>query len=137
MRRLHRTLATSTLAACAVVVLSGCGDPDRENREIGDRLPQLEKVVAAMRDKPEGHYSARSDVPAEVRPRGLLMVYVDGRGSFALEFISEPMDLNQAFVYVGRDTPDPEAVAREVCAKAGLYYANAFKERGWYRATGQ
>jgi hypothetical protein len=134
MRRLPRTIATVALAACAILVLSGCGDPERE---VGDRLPQLQKVVAAMRDKPEGLYSARSDVPAEVRPRGLLMVYVDGRGSCALEFISEPIDLNPAFVYVGCDTPDPEAVAREVCRKAGLTYRNAFKEPGWYRATGQ
>ena len=133
MERLYRTALIHVLAACAFA-LSGCADPDKA---VGSRLPQLQKVVAAVRGKPEGRYSA-SDVPADARPRGLLAVYVDGRGAYALEFASEAtVDLNPAFVFVGFDAPDPEAVAREVCGKAALTYRNAFKEPGWYRATGQ
>ena len=124
-----RAIVTSGLAAFA-----GCSDPDKE---VGRRMPGLQKVVAHLRDKPEGRHSA-ADVPGEIRPRGLLTTYVDGRGACALEFSSETtIDLNPAFVYVGFDTPDAAAVAREVCGKAALSYRGAFKEPGWYRATGQ
>jgi hypothetical protein len=134
MGRLCRVMPATVLAACAAVALPGCSDPEKA---VGNRLPQLQKVVAAVQGKPEGRYSA-TDVPAEARPRGLLKVYVDGRGAYALEFASEvTIDLNPAFVFVGFDTPDPEAVAREVCGKAALTYRNPFKEPGWYRATGQ
>jgi hypothetical protein len=115
-------------------MLSGCGDPDRE---VGSRLGQLQKVVAAMTGKPEGRYSA-ADVPADVRPRGLHREYVDARGAYTLEFASEvTIDLNPAFVFIGFDAPDQEAVARELCGKAKLTYRAACKEPGWHRATGQ
>ena len=128
------TITMRVLVASCLVVLTGCSDPDKE---VGRRLSDLMKVVAHMEGKPEGRYSA-ADVPAEIRPRGLLRVYADGRGAYALEFSSKvTIDLNPAFVYVGFDTPDPEAVAREVCGKAALIYRNAFKEPGWYHATGQ
>jgi hypothetical protein len=131
---LRRTIPTAILALCVGVALPGCGNPDRA---VGGRLPQLQKVVSAMRGKPQGRYSA-ADVPDDARPRGLLKVYVDGRGAYALEFASEvSVDLNPAFVYVGYDAPDQEAAAREVCGKAALIYRNAFEEPGWHRATGQ
>ncbi len=109
MRRVYRVLSTYVLALlCTALALPGCSDPEKE---IGSRWSQLQKVVAAVQGKPEGQYSA-SDVPADVRPRGLSRVYVDGRGVCALEFVSEvTVDLNPAFVFVGFDAPDPEAVA--------------------------
>jgi hypothetical protein len=122
------------LAPCIALAAGGCSDP---NVAIGRRLPELQKVVAHLQGMPEGRHSA-SVVPAEDRPPRLLGVYVDARGAYALEFASEvTVDLNPAFVFVGFDTPDPEAVAREVCKKAALSYRNAFREPGWHRATGQ
>ncbi len=133
MKRLCHTISSCILALCAMVALSGCSDA---KKSVSGRLTQLQKVVEATKGKPEGRYSA-TDVPADVRPRGLLSVYVDERGAYALEFASsETIDLNPAFVFVGFDTPDQEAVAREVCRKAGLIYRNAFTESGWHRATG-
>ncbi len=132
--QLCRATATIALGVLAAVALPGCSDPDKA---VGGRLTELQKVVEAMKGKPEGRYSA-ADMPADVRPRGLLKVYVDGRGAYALEFMSEvTIDLNPAFVFVGFDAPDQEAAAREVCGKAALIYRNAFKEPGWHRATGQ
>lgn len=134
MARLRRVIQSRILALCAVVALSGCSDP---KKSVGGRLSQLQKVVEAMKDNPEGQYSV-TDLPVDLRPRGLLKVYIDGRGAFALEFASrETIDLNPAFVYIGFDTPDQEAIAREVCRKAALIYRNAFEEPGWHRATGQ
>lgn len=124
----------AAIVAVLPLVFGGCSDPDVA---VGRRLSELEKVVAAVRDKPEGRYSA-ADVPADVRPRRLLGVYVGARGAVALVFASQTtVDLNPAFVFVGFDTPDPEAAAREVCKKAALAYRNPFEEPGWYRATGQ
>ena len=134
MGRCYRAGPACVIAACVVVALAGCSDPETT---VGRRLPELQKVVTHVQGKPEGRYSA-SDLPAEARPRGLLKVYVDDRGAYVLEFSSAAtVDLNPAFVYVGFDTPDPEGVAREVCGKAALTYRNPFKEPGWYRATGQ
>jgi hypothetical protein len=133
MRR-YRAGPTCVIAACVAVALSGCSDP---HTTVGRRLPELQRVIAHLEGKPEGRYPA-SDLPAEIRPHRFLTVYVDGRGAYALEFSSEvTVDLNPAFVFVGFDTPDPEAVAREVCGKAALSYRNACKEPGWHRATGQ
>ncbi len=134
MGRLCQTIPTCVFAMYAVVALSGCSDP---KKSVGGRLSQLQKVVEAMKGKPEGRYSA-TDVSANVRPRDLLAVYVDGRGAYALEFMSrETIDLNPAFVFIGFDVPEQEVIAREVCGKTGLIYRNAFEEPGWHRATGQ
>jgi hypothetical protein len=134
MGRRFRTVLSWVVAASVAIVLTGCSDP---KAAVGRRLPELQKVVEHLKGKPEGWYS-QSDLPAEAHPRGLVRVYVDSRGAYALEFASEvTVDLNPAFVFVGFDTPDSEVVAREVCGKAALTYRNAFKEPGWYRATGQ
>ncbi|MCE9533381.1 MAG: hypothetical protein K8T89_19990 [Planctomycetes bacterium] len=135
MRSLYRAVPTITLAVCAASVLQGCGSSD-ETKAVGKRLAGFQKIVAVMQSKPEGKYSA-NEVPAEIRPRGLVSVYVDGRGSCALEFVSNTaIDLNPAFVYIGFDAPDQEAAARQICGKAALVYRSAFEESGWHRATG-
>ena len=113
---------------------AGCDDPERA---VGSRLRSCEAILTHARTLPAGKHPART-LPAEVRERGVVSIYVDARGAYALEFASEyTVDLNPAFVFIDFETPDPEGVAREVCGKCGLSYRNAFKEKGWHRATGQ
>lgn len=121
-------------AALVSLSSAGCSDPERA---VGRRMKDCEAALTVARTLPPGKHPV-SEIPAEARVPRLLSVYVDARGAYALEFASEyTVDLNPAFVFVGFDTPDPEAVAREVCGRAALIYRNAFKEPGWHRATGQ
>ncbi len=132
----HVRVAWLWLVAAGMTLSSaGCDDPERA---IGRRrMRDCEAALAVARELPPGKHPAHT-LPAEARVPRLVSVYVDARGAYALEFASEyTVDLNPAFVFVGFDTPDPEAVAREVCGKCGLIYRNAFKESGWHRATGQ
>jgi hypothetical protein len=131
-----RTRVASLWLVAAIVSLpsAGCADPERA---VGRRMRDCEVALTIARTLPPGKHPV-SELPVESRVPRLLSVYVDARGAYALEFSSEyTVDLNPAFVFVGFDTPDPEAVAREVCSKAALTYRNAFKEPGWHRATGQ
>jgi hypothetical protein len=100
-------------------------------------MKDCEAALTVARRLPPGKHTI-SELPAEAQVPRLLSVYVDARGAYAMEFSADySVNLNPAFVFVGLDNSDPEAIAREVCSKASLTYRNAFKEHGWYRATGQ
>ena len=129
-----RVVWLGLLVASVALPCAGCDDPERA---VGRRMQNCEAALAVARTLPPGKHPAHA-LPAEARVPRLVSVYVDARGAYALEFASEfTIDLNPAFVYVGFDAPDQEAVAREVCGNCGLCYRNPFRERGWYRATGQ
>jgi hypothetical protein len=135
-RRGFRCLVPAMVGVLVVSCGGGGGNVNApKGNAIGERHEDFMKVVGHAKLLPAGYYDS-SQLPAELRLKNLLCVYVDKRGASALEFPSIPIDSSPIYLFVEHDVPDPEGVVRAVCNDHGWQFGMKLDEEGWYYIYG-